>query len=70
MNVLVEELLLQRGLLLRGLAHPVLFRDNAGNTGDVRDPRTLAHQTSNVFKTFGAVPVTPTSYYRWAQRPG
>jgi hypothetical protein len=64
MNVLVEELLLQRGLLLRGLAHPALFRDNRANSGDARDPRTMAHQMSNVFKTFGALPVSPTGFYR------
>jgi hypothetical protein len=28
MNVMVEEVYLQKGLLLRGLAHPGLMRDN------------------------------------------
>jgi hypothetical protein len=64
MNVLVEELLVQRGLLLRGLAHPALFADNAQNSGEMRDPRMVAHQMSNTFKTFGAVPVSPQGYYR------
>ena len=29
MNVMVEEVYLQKGILLRGLAHPGLMRDNA-----------------------------------------
>ena len=75
----VEEVFLQQGILLRGLAHPNLFatdpaatsdlsegakRNNGGGGGGGDMEQTLK-TLSNLYRTFGAVPVSPQNYFRY-----
>lgn len=73
LNLLVSELL-ENDIVVRGLAHPVVFQGNSKS--DELDGRTPGLQrktdtpgpadTSN-FRKFGAVMVTPKNYYRVLQ---
>ena len=51
LGLLIEELLVRRGTLLRGLAHPAVFAAGAGFGG------APGGGGENTFKVFGAVPV-------------
>lgn len=75
---IVAELLEQRGIFARGLAHPLVYQAGngfgagAGPTGPSR--RTTKRDKDGVvdpppgdFQTFGAVMVTPRNYYRLMQ---
>ncbi|CAN6469283.1 unnamed protein product [Victoria cruziana] len=57
MYPLVGEFLRQKNVLVRGLAHPVLFSRKMENA------RTEPSSMDNI-KLFGAVPVTPTNFFR------
>ena len=73
LGLIIAQLIEDRGIVARGLAHPVVFsNENApvdeplnpgivdkSNSGGVSDPRT--------FRKFGAVKVTPRNYYRLLQ---
>ncbi|KAK9810026.1 hypothetical protein WJX72_003591 [[Myrmecia] bisecta] len=64
LNILVEELFLQHHTLVRGLAHPAIFRDKAANEGvSFLDPQAF----KNVYTTYGGVPVTPKNCFRLFQ---
>jgi len=58
LGVLIDELLTRKGMLLRGLAHPVLFQQPTTSPLDNR--RDSMQQT---FQTFGAVPVSGLNLY-------
>ncbi|KAF3785254.1 Acyltransferase-like protein [Nymphaea thermarum] len=57
MYPLVGEFLRQKNVLIRGLAHPMLFSRKMENA------RTEPSSVENI-KLFGAVPVTPTNFFR------
>lgn len=78
LGLIIAELLEQREIAARGLAHPVVFQGangfgaGAGPTGPSR--RTTKRDKDGVidpppgdFQTFGAVMVTPRNYYRLMQ---
>ncbi|KAI2497497.1 hypothetical protein MHU86_16999 [Fragilaria crotonensis] len=72
-GLIVAQLIEDRGIVARGLAHPIVFSSqntepnepttpgivDKSNTGGVSDPGT--------FRKFGAVKVTPRNYYRLLQ---
>jgi pimeloyl-ACP methyl ester carboxylesterase len=78
LSLLVAELLKQKGMIFRGLAHPVVFRFGQGRSdlggrqagiiqstgGDGNNP--FAGQFGNLQK-YGAVLVSPFNYYRLLQ---
>ncbi|KAF5840698.1 hypothetical protein DUNSADRAFT_15793 [Dunaliella salina] len=93
MNIMVEEVALKQNRLLRGLAHPILFKreeekppssDNGAETPydplreleqrdkerqkrkeeEERDGDNTFKALRRTFSTFGAVPVSPTSFYK------
>ena len=53
----VWQVLEQRGVLLRGLAHPALFDDSLG--GGPKGGGARGGADDNFYRTFGAVPVGP-----------
>jgi len=63
LGMLMAELIEERGMIARGLAHPVIFTaaggGTDGNTGGGGGGGMLAE-----FQTFGAVMVTPKNYYQ------
>ena len=77
----VEEVLLQKGILLRGLAHPNLFhrwnapssdkgakkggKDAPGGEEGGGDVENTMRTLSNLYSTFGAVEVSPQNYFRY-----
>ncbi|XP_028770773.1 acyltransferase-like protein At1g54570, chloroplastic isoform X2 [Neltuma alba] len=54
---LVEEVLRQKGIMLRGMAHPLLFVENKENS-------SAEFSTSDWVKIFGGVPVSATYLYK------
>eukprot|EP00210_Caulerpa_lentillifera_P001680 g1615.t1 len=73
LNILVRQVLIEKGILLRGLAHPAVTGSQGNQLpneddfnfftrilGQVFNPRD-AHK---LFTTFGAVPVSPTNFYK------
>jgi 1-acyl-sn-glycerol-3-phosphate acyltransferase len=67
LGMIVAELLEERGITARGLAHPVIFQNSGEPT-----PRGVRSQdagpfSSDLFQKFGAVMVTPRNYYRLLQ---
>lgn len=72
-GLIVAQLIEDRGIVARGLAHPIVFSNqntdanepttpgivDKSNSGGVSDPST--------FRKFGAVKVTPRNYYRLLQ---
>jgi len=50
LGLVIAELVEKRGMIPRGLAHPIIFGGGGGGTGN--------------FEQFGAVMVTPRNYYR------
>ena len=75
LGLILAELLLERGIVARGLAHPVVFQGsddtipgqpvNPGRAGPDRD--TGGPFDNQVFRKFGAVKVSPRNYYRLLQ---
>ena len=73
LGLIIAQLIEDRGIVARGLAHPVVFSNvnttidqpsspgitDKSNSGGVSDPTT--------FRKFGAVKVTPRNYYRLLQ---
>ena len=64
------ELFVKKGILARGLAHPVLFAmsnitDLQGRTPGL--PRRIGNPFNGDYQSFGAVPVTPRNFYRMLQ---
>lgn len=53
MGFIVNEFIEKKQCLIRGLAHPVIFSGNTSGESSMR----------NLYVKFGAVPVSPTSYY-------
>ncbi|CAD7704397.1 unnamed protein product [Ostreobium quekettii] len=70
MAMLVDELLKEKGILVRGLAHPFVSRtpDDDGKAGDLPDMGPLQPggrpAISSMLTTFGAVPVTGKNMYK------
>lgn len=70
LRLLVTELYEQRGIFLRGLAHPVTFTFSRGRPRELlgRTPGLLDTGSFNPldgdYQLFGAVEVTPRNYYR------
>lgn len=68
LGMIIAELLEQRGITARGLAHPVIFQ----NSGPGTVPRGIRSDangpfSNQLFQKFGAVMVTPRNYYRLLQ---
>lgn len=67
LGMIIAELLQERGIVVRGLAHPVIFQNVGQNTPrGVRD-QNLGPLSNDLFQKFGAVMVTPRNYYRLFQ---
>lgn len=70
MRILFAELYEEKGIIARGLAHPVAF---AGTTelnelrGRTAGIATNQNPVNPDFQDFGALPVTPRNYYRLMQ---
>jgi len=66
LGLLILEFLEQKDTVVRGLAHPAVF--GAGFDGGGGGPGAAVaggrSGGANLFETFGAVPVTPTNYYK------
>lgn len=58
LGMIIAELLEERGMWVRGLAHPVVFGAGGGGGGGA------GNNQNDQFQTFGAVMVTPRNYYR------
>jgi hypothetical protein len=68
LGMIIAELLEQRGIAARGLAHPVIFQNPAGATPrGVRSDNAAGPFSNELFQKFGAVMVTPRNYYRLLQ---
>jgi hypothetical protein len=80
MSLFVSDLLEQRGILARGLAHPVAFLNRTANNmkpnfgeldGRIPGLRSITKQPGMMFaagfERYGAVLVTPRNYYRLLQ---
>ena len=67
LGMIVAELLQERGITARGLAHPVIFQNSGQSTS--RGVRTNENGpfSNEIFQKFGAVMVTPRNYYRLLQ---
>uniref|UniRef100_A0A7S0SGW0 Phospholipid/glycerol acyltransferase domain-containing protein n=1 Tax=Mantoniella antarctica TaxID=81844 RepID=A0A7S0SGW0_9CHLO len=57
LGFLIQEFIQQRGVLIRGLTHPTVFANAAGNVGSDAD-------FSKLLTTFGAVPVSGKNLYK------
>jgi len=74
--LVVEELLQQRGVLVRALAHPVAFNSSravsdqgAAGAGEAAPAGGAGRAGGFVdFETFGAVPVSPRALFKLLQR--
>lgn len=71
LRLFVPDLWEERGIFLRGLAHPVTFFGSRDNPGELhgRTPGVLdsLNPFNGDFQQFGAVEVTPKNYYRLMQ---
>jgi pimeloyl-ACP methyl ester carboxylesterase len=76
LGMVVAQLLEDRGVLARGLAHPILFQSPNGeeevlgqpdNPGLVNKPEESGPMSQSYFRKFGAVKVSPRNYYRLLQ---
>lgn len=70
LRIIFYELMKEKGILPRGLAHPVLFTmanvtDLQGRTPGL--PRRIGNPFNGDYQSFGAVPVTPRNFYRLLQ---
>jgi len=57
LSMIIAELIEERGMWVRGLAHPIIFGAGGGRGGG-------GNNQNDSFQTFGAVMVTPRNYYR------
>lgn len=75
LGLIISELIEQRNIYARGLAHPIIFnstngggggRNNQFGNGFGQNPfqETDPLRSQSLFETFGAVMVTPRNYYR------
>ena len=68
LGLLVTELLLERGTLIRGLAHPAIFQPGAFGSGDRDRERQQESEgpesMQNLFAQYGAVRVSGSNFYR------
>jgi len=78
LGMIISELLEERGIAARGLAHPIVFQGGngfnggAGPTGPperivTRNKEGRVNAPPGDFQTFGAVMVTPKNFYRLMQ---
>jgi hypothetical protein len=75
--MIVSELLEQRGIMARGLAHPIVFAGGESSTGAERatvrkqkrrwEFNDEDSQFQDLFSMFGAVKVSPRNFYRLLQ---
>ena len=63
--MIIAELLEERGIMARGLAHPVIFQSPRRARG--LQSSDSGPFTNDLFEKFGAVMVTPRNYYRLLQ---
>lgn len=65
LGMIIAELLEERGIIVRGLAHPVIFQSPSRTPGiQSSDSGPFGN---DLFQKFGAVMVTPKNYYRLLQ---
>lgn len=73
--MIIAELLTERGIAARGLAHPIVFQGGngfGGGAGPTGPPQRIVKRNKDGqldrpkgdFQTFGAVMVTPKNFYR------
>eukprot|EP00543_Licmophora_paradoxa_P015095 CAMPEP_0202474130 /NCGR_PEP_ID=MMETSP1360-20130828/92216_1 /ASSEMBLY_ACC=CAM_ASM_000848 /TAXON_ID=515479 /ORGANISM="Licmophora paradoxa, Strain CCMP2313" /LENGTH=622 /DNA_ID=CAMNT_0049101233 /DNA_START=496 /DNA_END=2366 /DNA_ORIENTATION=+ len=74
LGLIIAELLQTRGILARGLAHPIIFQNSQEqlpgqplSPGIVRKEDSTNPFDSKLFQRFGTVMVTPRNYYRLLQ---
>uniref|UniRef100_A0A7S4HRM0 AB hydrolase-1 domain-containing protein n=1 Tax=Odontella aurita TaxID=265563 RepID=A0A7S4HRM0_9STRA len=76
LGIIISQLIEERSIKARGLAHPIVFQSGNGNPfgGNDGPAQTEQVQDANgdpfspgLFETFGAVMVTPRNYYRLMQ---
>jgi len=73
LGMIVAQLIEERGIAVRGLAHPILFsnttnsRPNSRAKNGLREEETTNPLDSKLFQQFGAVEVSPRNYYRILQ---
>jgi len=60
LSMIIAEILEQRNIHVRGLAHPLIFQEG----GDFAGGGSLSGDYEGLFKRMGAVMVTPRNYYR------
>jgi pimeloyl-ACP methyl ester carboxylesterase/1-acyl-sn-glycerol-3-phosphate acyltransferase len=61
MTLIIYKVFKERGLMIRGLAHPVLFLDNFES--DLQEPTM-----SDLYRAFGAVPVSGKTMFKLLQK--
>lgn len=73
MNILIRQVLLEKGILLRGLGHPAVTSPNGNKLLNEDDFNPLTRLLGRLFNprdahklytTFGAVPVSPSNFYK------
>lgn len=65
LGLIISQLIEDRGIKARGLAHPVIFAAGSGQNGI--SPEGVDSNRDGLFQQFGAVKVTPRNYYRLMQ---
>jgi pimeloyl-ACP methyl ester carboxylesterase len=63
LGLLIDEVLTHKGMLLRGLAHPVVFQQAQAQAGGFLGGGNGGEAMSNTFQAFGAVPVSGRNLY-------
>jgi pimeloyl-ACP methyl ester carboxylesterase len=71
-GMIIAQLIEDRGILVRGLGHPVIFANATARPGEpdspgIVDKPATGPTSSSMFSKFGAVKVTPRNYYRLLQ---
>jgi len=60
LGFIVRQFIREKNTLVRGLAHPAIFRDGAIGS---KEENAQSGSLKNLFKKFGAVEVSPGSIY-------
>ena len=63
LGLLIDEVLTHKGMLLRGLAHPVVFQQVQAQAGGLLGGGNGREAMGNTFQAFGAVPVSGRNLY-------
>ena len=73
LGMIIAQLIEERGLTVRGLAHPIIFsnstdeRMSTPTRPGLKGEESSSPMGTNLFQKFGAVKVTPRNYYRLLQ---